>query len=263
MLLGLIRVIPPKLGCTCLYTQYLIDVSMISLHFAEIVCYLDNKSGKIIRIALMPPQEFITMSGKAELLTLLTNKNLGIAATPDQKATIGLAIAQLEASNPTLRPLEATTMLEGDWQLLYTTSRELLGLDRIPFINVGAIYQCIRTADAKIYNIAEVVGIPFLAGIISVVADFKPLSERRVEVQFTRAIWGAQRFIDYESPDRFIREIESGAKFKAIDFPIPARTKPNADGTPAQNGWLDVTYLDDDLRVGRGSQDSVFVLKRV
>jgi hypothetical protein len=236
---------------------------MISRHFAEIVCYLDNKSGQIIRIAPTHPQEFITMSGKAELLKLLTNKNLGIAATADQKATIGLAIAQLEASNPTLRPLEATTMLEGDWQLLYTTSRELLGLDRIPFINVGAIYQCIRTADAKIYNIAEVVGIPFLAGIISVVADFKPLSERRVEVQFTRAIWGAQRFIDYESPDRFIREIESGAKFKAIDFPIPARTKPNADGTPAQNGWLDVTYLDDDLRVGRGSQDSVFVLKRV
>jgi hypothetical protein len=56
MLLGLIRVIPPKLGCTCLYTQYLIDVSIIPLHFAEIVCYLDNKSGQIIRIGQITPR---------------------------------------------------------------------------------------------------------------------------------------------------------------------------------------------------------------
>jgi len=28
-------------------------------------------------------------------------------------------------------------------------------------------------------------------------------------------------------------------------------------------GWLDITYLDEDLRIGRGSEGSVFVLQRV
>jgi PAP_fibrillin len=39
----------------------------------------------------------------------------------------------------------------------------------------------------------------------------------------------------------------------AIDFPI---RNPNADS------WLDVTYLDDDLRIGRGNQGSLFVLTK-
>jgi PAP_fibrillin len=194
------------------------------------------------------------MLGKQELLTLVADKKLGILATPDQKARIAIAIAQLEDRNPTPQPLAATALLEGDWQLLYTSSQQLLGLDRIPLMNLGAIYQCIRTANAKIYNIAEVEGIPFLAGIISVVADFVPVDERRVEVQFSRAIWGAQGLMAYRSAPDFIAAIEAGQGFAAIDFPIPRRER---------NGWLDVTYLDADLRLGRGNTGSLFVLKRV
>jgi hypothetical protein len=29
-----------------------------------------------------------------------------------------------------------------------------------------------------------------------------------------------------------------------------------------QTGWLDITYLDEDLRSGRGSEGSVFILAR-
>ncbi|NEP29276.1 PAP/fibrillin family protein, partial [Moorena sp. SIO3I6] len=41
--------------------------------------------------------------------------------------------------------------------------------------------------------------------------------------------------------------------FPAIEFPI------NRD---IQQGWLEITYLDDDLRIGRGNQGSVFVLTK-
>jgi PAP_fibrillin len=194
------------------------------------------------------------MQEKAKLLTLLAAANRGIAATDTEKVAIAAAIAQLEERNPTPQPLDAPAKLEGDWLLLYTTSRELLGLDRIPLINLGAIYQSIRTADAKIYNIAEVSGIPFLAGIISVVADFSPLDQRRVDVRFSRAIWGGQRLMRYQSPSQFIDAIAAGQKFTAIDFAIKPRE---------QNGWLDITYLDDDLRIGRGNVGSLFVLKKV
>jgi hypothetical protein len=194
------------------------------------------------------------MLEKAELLRQIAGCNRGIAATADEKLAIAAAIAQLEERNPTPDPLAATEKLEGDWQLLYTTSQELLGLDRIPLINLGAIYQSIRTADAKIYNIAEVSGIPLLAGIISVVADFTPLDQRRVEVQFSRAIWGGQRLMRYQSPSQFISAIASGQKFLAIDFAIAPRSR---------NGWVDITYLDDDLRIGRGNVGSLFVLRKV
>jgi hypothetical protein len=194
------------------------------------------------------------MIDKQGLLALLRDTQLGVKATTEQRAKIAIAIAQLEDRNPNPRPLAVPHLLAGDWQLLYTTSQELLGLDRIPLLNIGAIYQCIRTDGNKIYNIAEIVGIPFLEGIISVVADFSPVTEKRVEVKFTRAIWGSQKLIGYQSVGQFIGAIEGDKRFVAIDFRIPSRER---------NGWVDVTYLDEDLRIGRGNVGSLFVLKKV
>ena len=193
------------------------------------------------------------MIGKAALLQAIAGKNRGLLATDRDKQAIGVAIAQLEGHNPTPRPLEASHLLEGDWRLLYTTSQELLGIDRVPLVKLGQIYQCIRTAEAKVYNIAEISGLPYLDGLVSVAARFSPASERRVDVKFERAIIGLTQLIGYRSPDRFIQDIEAGRKFAAIDFSI---------GNRDRQGWLDITYLDDDLRIGRGNEGSVFVLTK-
>lgn len=193
------------------------------------------------------------MLGKAALLQAIAGTNRGLLATDDAKQAIAVAIAQLEDYNPTPHPLEANHLLDGDWRLLYTTSQELLGIDRVPFAKLGQIYQCIRTADNTIYNIAEISGLPYLDGLVSVAARFSPASERRVEVKFERAIIGLTRLIGYQSPDRFIQDIEAGKKFAAIDFKI---------GNRDRQGWLDVTYLDEEIRIGRGNEGSVFVLTK-
>lgn len=193
------------------------------------------------------------MIGKAKLLEAIAGKNRGLLATESDKEAILAAIAQLEDYNPIPRPLEAPELLEGDWRLLYTTSRGLLGLDQFPLVQLGQIYQCIRVQEGKVYNIAELAGLPFLEGIVSVAARFDVLSERRVQVKFERAIVGLQRFIDYQSPADYIRDIEGGKKFLALDFSLDSRE---------QQGWLDVTYLDSDLRIGRGNEGSVFVLTK-
>ena len=193
------------------------------------------------------------MIGKTELLRAIADKNRGLTATELQKQSILVAIAQLEARNPTPRPVEMPQLLEGDWRLLYTTSRGILGFEQIPFLQLGEVYQCVRAWEAKLYNIAEIKGIPFLEGIVSVAAQFKPASERRVTVTFDRAIIGLQRLIDYQTPEQFIHAIARGQKFMAIDFNIENRE---------QQGWLDITYLDDDLRIGRGNEGSVFVLAK-
>lgn len=193
------------------------------------------------------------MLAKTALLEAIAGKNRGILATELDKQAILIAIATLEDLNPTPRPVEASNLLDGNWRLLYTTSRALLNLDRFPLYRLGEIYQYIRVQTQSVYNIAELYGLPFLEGLVSVAAKFEPVSGRRVQVKFECSIIGFQRLIGYKSPYNFIQQIEAGQKFTAIDFPLQSRE---------QQGWLDITYLDRDLRIGRGNEGSVFVLAK-
>jgi hypothetical protein len=193
------------------------------------------------------------MIAKAKLLEAIAGKNRGLLTTESDKQAILSVIAQLEDQNPNPRPLQVPDKLDGNWRLLYTTSQDLLRIDQLPLFKLGQIYQYVRAREAKIYNIAEVYGVPYLEGLVSVAARFEAVSDRRVQVKFERSILGLQRLIDYQSPGHFIEAIETGKKFAAIDFNITNRD---------QQGWLDITYLDDDLRVGRGNEGSVFVLTK-
>ncbi|MEH2183752.1 PAP/fibrillin family protein [Nostoc sp.] len=193
------------------------------------------------------------MMPKAAFMDAIALTNRGLLATEEQKQAILIAIANLEDFNPTPRPVEAGNLLDGNWRLLYTTSKTLLNLDRLPLCKLGQIYQCIRVETTSVYNIAEIYGLPYLEGLVSVAAKFEPVSGRRVQVKFERSIIGLQRLIEYNSPVTFIQQIEAGRKFPGIDVAI------NSD---KQQGWLDITYIDNDLRIGRGNEGSVFVLTK-
>ena len=193
------------------------------------------------------------MSKKAELLEAIAGKNRGLLANEIDNVRVLSAIQQLEDTNPTQKPLEARDLLQGDWRLLYTTSKGILGLDRFPLFKLGQIYQCVRISEAKVYNIAEIVGLPMLEGLVSVAATFEPVSEKRINVIFERSIIGLQRFFSYNTPKKFIQQIESGKKFLPLDFKIDRGD---------QKGWLDITYLDEDMRIGRGNEGNVFVLTK-
>ncbi|MFQ4136647.1 PAP/fibrillin family protein [Nodosilinea sp. PGN35] len=197
------------------------------------------------------------MLGKAELLEAVATVNRGIASRPSDRTAIQAAAATLEGRNPTPDPLQATDRLNGDWRLLYTTSRELLNIDRLPLASLGPIYQCIRLAENRIYNIAEVNGPPLLSGLVAVAATLEAVSTRRVNVGFERGVVGLRQALGYSSPAQFVEAMQATPKFsllQGIDFRI------NRD---RQAGWLEVTYLDDDLRIGRGNQGSLFVLQKV
>ncbi|WP_040655771.1 PAP/fibrillin family protein [Rubidibacter lacunae] len=193
------------------------------------------------------------MSKKAELLGALAGKNRGLLANELEKVALLASIAQLEDLNPTPQPLARPDLLAGNWRLLYTTSKDLLGFDRLPLLQPGQIYQCIHSNNARIYNIAEIVGVPFLESLVTVVATYSPLSERRVNVKFQRSIVGLQRLVSYRNPQEFVRQLETGKHFPPFDFPIEDRDR---------QGWLEITYLDEDLRIGRGNNGSLFVLTK-
>lgn len=193
------------------------------------------------------------MVRKTDLLEAIAGKNRGLLATEQDRQAILVAIANLEDINPTPSPVKATNLLNGNWRLIYTTSKALLNIDSLPLYKLGQIYQCIRVETNSVYNIAEIYGLPFIEGIVSVAAKFEPVSERRVNVKFERSIIGLQRLINYSTPESFIQQIEVGKKLTAIDFRLNSKQ---------QQGWLDITYIDDNLRIGRGNEGSVFVLTK-
>jgi len=191
------------------------------------------------------------MSEKTALLEAIAGQNRGLLASEIDRVKVLAAIERLEDHNPTPKPLEAADLLAGNWRLLYTTNQQLLGFDRFPLLTIGQIYQSIRPTQNKVYNIAEIIGLPFLEGLVSVAASYEPVDQRRVNVKFQRSIISLQRFINYRSPGQFIEELEAGKKFFPLDFSIENRN---------QQGWLETTYLDSDLRLGRGNEGNVFVL---
>lgn len=193
------------------------------------------------------------MFEKDDLIRLLDRVNLGNNASRTDKQAILAAIARLEDRNPTPKPLESP-LIDGNWRLLYTTSNELLNLDRVPLYSIRNIYQCVRVASRSIYNIAELDGIPALGGLVSVEARFEPLSDRRVDVIFQRFVGGLQGAVGYTTPDDWITRLGNTPRFFALDFSLADRDR---------RGWLDITYLDETLRIGRGNVGSVFVLAKV
>lgn len=193
------------------------------------------------------------MDKKAELLEVIAGKNRGLLANDLDKIKVLTIVEQLEDLNPTVNPLSAKDKLDGNWRLLYTTSKSLLGLDRVPLVKLGQIYQYISVRNNQIYNIAEILGLPLLESLIAVTANFTPVSHKRLKVNFQRSIVGLQRLLNYQYPAQFIPQIEGGKNFFPFDFKIN-----NRDNEP----WLEITYLDEHLRISRGNEGNVFILAK-
>ena len=191
---------------------------------------------------------------KANLINAIAPVNRGLQMSENQRKMIFSAVAYLEELNPTPAPTQTPELLDGNWLLLFTTSQELLGIDRFPLYKLGNIYQCLRVAEGKIFNVAEIKGMPLLSGLVSVCANFTVVSEKRVKVNFERLVAGSQSLIGYRDVNSFIDTLRSPKKLLAIDFQIKRED---------QKGWLETTYLDQDLRIGRGNEGNLFVLKKI
>ncbi|MFM7469930.1 MAG: PAP/fibrillin family protein [Nodosilinea sp.] len=196
------------------------------------------------------------MPAKVELLEAIAPLDRGLRATAADLLMVQAAVVKLEECNPTADPLAAAHLLNGNWRLLYTTSTELLNLGRLPLTSLGPIYQAIRLEQNRIYNLAEVVGPPWLSGLVAVTARLEATSQRRVKVYFERGVFGLQSLLGYSSPDQFIHTLQTSPKLslvQGVDFTINSQREP---------GWLEITYLDENLRISRGNQGNLFVLTR-
>lgn len=202
----------------------------------------------------------IRTKAKADLRDLLRDTDRGQRATPQRRNDVLRQIEQVEALNPTPAPTQAPALLTANWRTLYTTSADLLRLGKLlPGYTSGEIYQAIEATRGEVINVAEIQGSGWFqswlpAGLVAVVATFTVESDRRVQVSFRRFVIGSQGLMNYEIGSFLALLDQQPQRIPALKIDIP-------EGR--QQGWLDITYLDEDLRIGRGSEGSLFVLERV
>eukprot|EP00200_Dunaliella_tertiolecta_P003776 CAMPEP_0202337594 /NCGR_PEP_ID=MMETSP1126-20121109/217_1 /ASSEMBLY_ACC=CAM_ASM_000457 /TAXON_ID=3047 /ORGANISM="Dunaliella tertiolecta, Strain CCMP1320" /LENGTH=226 /DNA_ID=CAMNT_0048927823 /DNA_START=61 /DNA_END=741 /DNA_ORIENTATION=+ len=159
---------------------------------------------------------------KEELLAIIKPLKRGVNASDEDKAEVEAACRALEKLNPNPKALSCE-LINGKWELLYTTSDSILGINKPPPLRPsGPIYQTIDAVNGKARN-AET--LPFFN---QVAADLTPMSANKVAVQFKQ--------------------------FKILGL-IPITAPESAKGE------LATTYLDEELRISRGDKGNLFVLR--
>lgn len=160
---------------------------------------------------------------KEELLEAIAPLDRGAQATPEDQQAVDEIARKLEAVNPTKQPLKSD-LLNGKWELIYTTSQSILQTQRPKFLRSITNYQAINADTLRAQNMESW---PFFN---QVTADLTPLNAKKVAVKFD---------------------------FFKIAGLIPVKAPGRA------RGELEITYLDEELRISRGDKGNLFILKMI
>lgn len=176
---------------------------------------------------------------KARLSALGVATDQGFEAGGEAVEAIKSLAAELEALNPTPSPARADALLRGRWRLLYSSFglQRQATLGRLSFntlpkdepITVQRLFQEVDPATGLYDNVVEYADASGQSGVSLTIGRFAPASDVRMDVVFTHAQ-------------------ASGHERAPID---------NARIPPL---WSEVTYLDEDFRLNRGSYGSLYVL---
>ena len=163
------------------------------------------------------------MNIESKLLKILVDK-------PNSKDILSMAI-KLE-SNSKFNLKNDTKKLKGIWELMWSSSKA-------PFLSYSPLVdnlQILNPSKSNALNLLKPRGINGIIGT-GIVAKLSPLNDIRVGVRFTHA--------GIIGPSLGFTKLKALAQIKR-----------------AQKGWLDITYLSDNLRICRGDKGTLFVLKR-
>ena len=161
---------------------------------------------------------------------------------------------QLESFNPNPNPLlYAISLLEGAWQLQYSTAREIRSLDSLPLgLKLGKVYQVINIANKLFFNLAKVKHpLGLISGYVKVTASFEVATvdsslppNQRINVYFDKRYLSIEKIVGINTPQL--------NPFKVVP----------ANNPTSRTATLDITYLDETLRIGRGGDGSLFILSK-
>uniref|UniRef100_A0A0E0R2V6 Plastid lipid-associated protein/fibrillin conserved domain-containing protein n=1 Tax=Oryza rufipogon TaxID=4529 RepID=A0A0E0R2V6_ORYRU len=211
------------------------------------------------------------------LVDTVYGSDLGFRASSEVRGEVLELVTQLEATNPTPEPVQATHLLAGNWILIYTAYSELLPILAVgaaPLFKVDEISQEIDTNSMTIVN-ASTISSPFASFSFSATASFDVQSPSRIEVQFKEGSFQPPKIsssVDLPAEvDIFGQKISLGPvqqvlnplqqAFASIAGSISGQPplKLPIPGNNRARSWLLTTYLDKDLRISRGD-GGLFIL---
>ena len=161
------------------------------------------------------------MDAESKLLKILIEQ-------PNSKDISSMAI-KLE-SNSKFNLKRDIEKLKGIWELRWSSSNA-------PFLSYSPLVdnlQILNPSKSNAMNLLKPRGINGIIGT-GIVAELYPLNEIRVGVQFTHA--------GLIGPNVGFTKLKAFAQIKK-----------------EQKGWLDITYLSDNLRICRGDKGTLFTL---
>ncbi|KAJ4953383.1 hypothetical protein NE237_030215 [Protea cynaroides] len=183
---------------------------------------------------------------KDDLKEALQGINRGIFGVQSaKKSEISGLVELLESQNPNPDPTQDLDKVGGCWKLVYSTisilgsKRTKLGLR--DFITLGDFFQTIYPAQGKAVNVIEfnLRGVNVLKGQLSIEASFKVASKKRVDIQYKNSMI---------NPDQLMNVFR-----KNYDLLL---------GIFNPEGWLEISYVDESMRIGRDDKGNVFILER-
>jgi len=189
-----------------------------------------------------------TKDAKSALLTAILGLDRGLAASDEARKRVQKLACALEASNPTRNPLRSP-LINGEWELQYTTCRAAVegGVPGVKLRPVaGGIRQRVDMYSMKVVN-ESTYKLAFSEFTNVAVADLAALSDSRVQLKFSSFKIGP---LQMSAPPRTPARL-------AIEWEL------SATGRGGSGAWLDTTYVDYDLRLGRNDMGDLFILSRI
>ncbi|AFZ23008.1 PAP_fibrillin [Cylindrospermum stagnale PCC 7417] len=193
---------------------------------------------------------------KQELISICQSTNLGFNITPATKEQIETLAAKIEPLNPTAEPTNHIELLQGRWQLLYSTfsleqetTLQRLSFGKLPNVkvNVTGIFQEIYPDGQQYINLIEFTGFSGVQGVALVSGRYTVENDKRLNIEFWET---SVKSVNNDLSDSAFRE----ALGVDNDSPLEAAL--------SFSGWSDITYVDEDFRLMRGNQQNLYVLLR-
>ncbi|KAL5213954.1 hypothetical protein ABZP36_003106 [Zizania latifolia] len=184
---------------------------------------------------------------KDALYAALEGFNRGIfGMTSEKRSEIHALVELLESRNPTPEPTDKLQeKVDGCWKLIYSTisilgkRRTKLGLR--DFISLGDFFQTIDVKEEKAVNVIKFSAraLKILSGQLTIEASYKITTKTRVDIKLESSTI---------TPDQLMNIFQKNYDMLLAIF--------NPDG------WLEITYVDESLRIGRDDKANIFVLEK-